>query len=67
MKTVQLVNPWSKAVIEKPVSEIIPNLQSIPWPEECEQLPLCDTDEEWIVQAVELMGPDRAGIVIIGS
>ena len=69
MNTVTLINPWSKVAVEKSVSEIAANVQAYPWPEEIVNKldGQCDTDEEWVVEAVKLMGAEEAGIVIIGS
>ncbi len=69
MKTVSLINPWSKQNVEKPIEAIIPYLQSIPWPEEVTFAlsGMVDTDEEFVEKAVAMMGPEQAGMVIIGS
>jgi hypothetical protein len=69
-ETVTLVNPWSKAVVEKPVAEIIESgLDAFCWPDNVrEDLDgMCDTDEEWVVKAVAMMGADLAGEIIIGG
>ena len=68
--TVTLVNPWSKVSVEKEIRNIIrQGLDIYPWPEEVRESldGMTDTDEEWVSAAVEMMGPERAGIVIIGS
>ena len=67
---VTLENPWSKAVIEKPIAEILDNgLDAYPWPDDVrEKLDgMVDTDEEWVIEAVKMMGPELAGEIIIGS
>ena len=69
-ETVTLENPWSKAVIEKPVADIINNgMDAYPWPENVrEKLDgMVDSDEEWVIEAVKMMGPEFAGEIIIGS
>lgn len=68
-QTVSLINPWSKARVERDVASIAANIQAYPWPGNvCEALDgRYDSDAEWVVAAVEMMGAELAGVVIIGS
>jgi hypothetical protein len=68
--TVTLINPWSKAVVEKEIRLILrQGLDAYPWPDEVREAldGMTDTDEEWVAEAVKMMGAEQAGIVIIGS
>ena len=67
---VSLVNPWSKSLVDTSIADIINNgLDAYPWPENVrEKLDgMVDTDEEWVIEAVKMMGPELAGEIIIGS
>lgn len=67
--TVTLVNPWSKARVEKPVTEIVANINAYPWPDALrdELHKSCDNDSDWVREAVERLGAEEAGRIIIGS
>jgi hypothetical protein len=68
--TVTLINPWSKAEVEKEIRLILrQGLDIYLWPDEVREAldGMTDTDEEWVLEAVKMMGPEQAGIVIIGS
>lgn len=66
--TITLVNPWSGALVERKISEMSESAAYC-WPEEvCSQLSgHYDTDAEWIRAAVEILGPEVAGQIIIGA
>lgn len=68
--TVTLMNPWSQAIVEWPVADILRNsLAAYPWPDELryELDGLYDTDSEWLGAAVERLGAREAGRIILGS
>lgn len=70
MTTVTLQNPWTGVFVEKGVQEIVDNIFSYPWPDDLVSKvndQLHDTDTEWVVSIVELMGPELAGKIILGS
>jgi hypothetical protein len=69
MTTVTLMNPWSKAIVTHDASEIAAMIKAYPWPEEIIQKldGQCDTDIEWVVEAVKLLGAEQAGAIILGS
>jgi hypothetical protein len=65
--TVTLINPWSKVSVEKEIRDILRNpLDAYCWPDELHFEIAADTDEEWVEKAVAHMGPEAAGIIIIG-
>lgn len=68
-KTVTLINPWTKTNVDCDVGPIAKDVVAYCWPQHVlETLDgECDSDEEWVCRAVEIMGPEQSGIVIIGG
>lgn len=69
MTTITLVNPFSKATVEKDITGIADQeIQGYALDEEiCNQVGIFDTPEEWLADYVKIAGSEKAGIEIIGS
>lgn len=69
MQTITLINPFSGAQVERNVAEIDP--QAIANLMSDEELYACEgeggTDAEWIAFVAQHVGPERMGVMVLGS
>jgi hypothetical protein len=70
MQTI-IENPWSGALIEYDVAQATHEMTEA-WAqvmddEELEQLHGAETPAEWTALLITMFGPERAGVIILGS
>ncbi len=70
MATITLVNPWSKAIIERDSAEFVRDVRAYAQIDEtlASMLEGNETAAEIVIaEWADLVGPDAAGVVLIGS
>lgn len=67
-ETVELINPWSGAAVQRRISDIDTQAVAALLDDELlHSLEGADTDAEWIISLVDAVGQAEAGRLIIGS
>lgn len=69
MQTITIINPFSGAQVERDVSSVDPQVIAILMSDE--ELYACEgqgeTDAEWISFVAQHVGPERMGVMVLGS
>lgn len=73
MTTITLTNPWSKAIVRKDAADLVSNFDAYINLIDSETIDAVndkvasDDKAEWLATWAEHVGPDAAGIVVLGS
>ncbi len=69
-QSLQVINPFTGAWAEVDIDEIVSRgVACYPWPEEVSKRldGRYDSDADWLTAAVEMIGEEEAGKIILGS